>query len=586
MGRLDSLKNIKSKQGLAKLLGIKPSSLTYTLYILKTSSQYTSFPISKKSGGVRTITAPSDRLKLIQSKLSDYLQDCIEEINRGKTGSEKFQSTLSHGFARNKTIITNAMMHLHRKNVLNIDLKDFFDSFNFGRVRGFFIKNRNFELDPHVATVIAQIACHENKLPQGSPCSPVITNLICHALDIRLAKLASKHSCVYTRYADDITISTRERDFPAEIMAEEDGRYTPGKKLHGEIERAGFFINPDKTRIQYKDSRQDVTGLVVNKKPNVKKEYWRIVKSQCNELFKSGMFLEETDHDFEQGNVYRLEGKLNFIDQLDSFNRTRDKPPLVPDYKIEKHGHNTWTVLNGREKTFSRFLYYKYFYGNAEPTIICEGKTDNVYLKAAINTLVAGYPELAKAKTQAEPYKLLIRFFEYTKRTRFLLQLYGGTSYLNYFIGNYENKQSYYKAPKPKSPVILVLDNDSGCKDILNKVSKLNSSKYYKNGVESTQLKSADFIYVLRNLYIVLTPLGANDEDTAIEDLFDVAARRTVVSGKVFNPKDDKDLTKEYGKEIFARKVIQAQKTTINFSGLRPVLDRIVMSIRHYDTIQ
>jgi retron-type reverse transcriptase len=107
-------------------------------------------------------------------------------------------------------INTNTIVHLNQKNVPNIDLSNFFDSFNVGRVRGFFIKNRNFELHPDIATVIAQIACLDNKLPQGSPCSPVITNLITHSLDIRLASLAKKYSCSYSRYADDITISTRK----------------------------------------------------------------------------------------------------------------------------------------------------------------------------------------------------------------------------------------------------------------------------------------------------------------------------------------------------------------------------------------
>ncbi len=78
------------------------------------------------------------------------------------------------------------------KNVLNIDLNNFFDEFNFGRVRGFFIINNNFQLTPEVATTIAQIACYKNKLPQGSPASPVITNLITHILDVRLSRLAKK----------------------------------------------------------------------------------------------------------------------------------------------------------------------------------------------------------------------------------------------------------------------------------------------------------------------------------------------------------------------------------------------------------
>jgi RNA-directed DNA polymerase len=78
-------------------------------------------------------------------------------------------------------------------------------SFNFGRVRGFFISNNDFKLSPKVSTLIAQIACHQNELPQGSPCSPVITNLITHILDVRLTQQAKKYGCKYSRYVDDIT---------------------------------------------------------------------------------------------------------------------------------------------------------------------------------------------------------------------------------------------------------------------------------------------------------------------------------------------------------------------------------------------
>ncbi|WP_421183502.1 retron Ec67 family RNA-directed DNA polymerase/endonuclease [Aeromonas dhakensis] len=347
--------------------------------------------------------APSKNLKKLQSSLSNYLQDCIDEINSakpafsdkkkfiktdkdrvldGKTknfNEYKFISTLSHGFVRERSIITNALMHLNKRNVLNIDLKDFFESFNFGRVRGFFISNRNFCLDPDIATVIAQIACYDNKLPQGSPCSPVITNLISHILDIQLAALAKANSCVYSRYADDITFSTRERVFPSDIMSIEAGEYIVGRKLRGIIKRAGFSLNEKKTRIQFKDSRQDVTGLVVNKKPNVKSEYWRTVKSQCHSLFKNGNFTVKKGCDIVEGSISELEGRLNFIDQIDLYNRRRQQPKINPEIALCEPGINTRTLLNGREKTFSRFLYYCYFYANKKPMIICEGKTDNIY---------------------------------------------------------------------------------------------------------------------------------------------------------------------------------------------------------------
>ncbi|WP_429095557.1 reverse transcriptase domain-containing protein [Aeromonas media] len=228
MSKLQDLKKATTKPDLAHVLGVKPSVLTYCLYVLKTENQYTQFKIPKKTGGERVINAPTGKLKTIQSLLSNLLLDCLDEINhkafpKSQLAKETVknsevlkikcstalvkQPALSHGFERKRSIITNAMMHLGKKQVFNIDLEDFFGSFNFGRVRGFFIKNRNFELHPEIATVIAKIACHNDELPQGSPCSPVITNLITHALDIKLARMASKNSCIYTRYADDITFS-------------------------------------------------------------------------------------------------------------------------------------------------------------------------------------------------------------------------------------------------------------------------------------------------------------------------------------------------------------------------------------------
>jgi Reverse transcriptase (RNA-dependent DNA polymerase) len=85
-----------------------------------------------------------------------------------------------------------------------LDLKDFFPMFNFGRVRGVFIHNNNFKLNDKVATIIAQIASFENVLPQGSPCSPVIADLIAHLLDVRPVRLAKQHNLTYSRYADDL----------------------------------------------------------------------------------------------------------------------------------------------------------------------------------------------------------------------------------------------------------------------------------------------------------------------------------------------------------------------------------------------
>lgn len=588
MNKLGELKTITTKPELAKLLGVKPSTLTYSLYKVKPAIQYHQFEIPKRNGGKRVINAPTDKLKNLQSRLSNLLQDCIDEINEVKyPNPEVKRSRLAHGFIRERSIITNAMMHLNKNNVLNIDLNNFFDSFNFGRVRGFFIKNRNFELNPNIATVIAQIACYNNKLPQGSPCSPVITNLITHSLDIRLASLAKKHSCTYSRYADDITFSTRKSIFPTQIMRqEESGEYIAGKKLRSDITRAGFSINDKKTRIQYKDSRQDVTGLIVNKKPNVKKEYWRTVKSQCHSLFRTGTFFKKTSEGDIEGNINELEGSLNFIDQVDRYNRRRQKPPLNNVYKHANHRIDTTTLLSGREKTFSRFLYYRLFYGNITPTILCEGKTDNIYLKSAINVLATHYPTLARAKTKKAEYKLLIRFVEYSTRTRFLLQLHGGASYLCHFVRKFKEHYDFYKAPKPQQPIIMILDNDSGFNKLESELKKISTATAYPITSVENNFRNADIIHLMHNLYIVLTPRNSAGGCTDIESLFDDATRLKQYNGKCFNTAGSRDNENDLNKHSFATHVIKAQKNSINFDGLKSLLDRIVAAMTHYDSIK
>ncbi|EHV5552901.1 retron Ec67 family RNA-directed DNA polymerase/endonuclease [Vibrio vulnificus] len=617
MSRLKRLKSASTKPEFAKVLGIDAAFLTRCLYINKPENQYHQFSIPKKSGGERLINAPSEELKSLQKNLSILLLDCIDEINAEKYPDSQWskpklrkngdpdyaaevlkikipnaqvkQPSLSHGFVRERSILTNAMMHVGKKNVLNIDLESFFDSFNFGRVRGFFIKNANFNLDPHIATVIAQIACFDNKLPQGSPCSPVITNLISHTLDIRLASLAKKYNCTYTRYADDITFSTRKSEFPPQIMRQNESGYVPGRLLKSEIKRSGFSINSNKTRIQYKNSRQDVTGLVVNKKPNVKQEYWRLARAKCNQLFKTGKFTTIQDGNEIDGNLNELEGQLNFIDQVDHYNRMRQKTPLSTDYTHAKVGKNTKVILSGREKTFSNFLYYRLFCGNEKPTILCEGKTDNVYLKSAISELSKDYPQLAHRK--GDKYELLVRFVEYSKRSRFLLELFGGADYLRGFVDNFEKNMKLYDAITPKHPVIVFLDNDEGPQQVVNLLKSKNFQKKIEL-IPSTldkkeDIRKSEFIHVIKNLYVVFTPLAKDGGETDIEYFFDDKTRLMKhPNGKCFNTVKNRDSKNDLSKDAFATHIVKENKTKIDFNGLKPLLDSVVKVINHYDSLR
>ncbi|HBQ2641459.1 TPA: ribonuclease H, partial [Klebsiella pneumoniae] len=133
-------------------------------------------------------------------------------------------------------------------------------------------------------------ACYQGSLPQGSPCSPVITNLICNILDVRLAMLAKKLGCAYSRYADDITFSTNKKDIPEELALNVTDGVTLGRKLRNEIERAGFEINDSKTRLSFKPARHEVTGLTVNRFVNVDRRYSKKVRALAHRLYQTGSY--------------------------------------------------------------------------------------------------------------------------------------------------------------------------------------------------------------------------------------------------------------------------------------------------------
>ena len=179
----------------------------------------------------------------------------------------------------------------------------------------------------------------------------------------------------------------------------------------------------------------------------------------------------------------------------------------------------------------------------------------------------------------------LVSFIRYSRRTKFLLQLYGSSSYLEYFVKRFERQYQFYGVPKPTYPAIVLLDNDSGAKRILNWAASRPSTTVYPKKLKKADIKYAEFIRVVENLYIVLTPLDAG-KDTEIEDLFDPAVRNTKLNGKIFNSKKKHGEDKEYGKEIFANTVVYPNKSSINFGGFEPLLKRFVKAINHYRSLK
>jgi RNA-directed DNA polymerase len=577
MSQLLLLRGASTLQQVATLLQFQPKALAYILYKKPAPTKYSSFDISKRSGGVRKISAPSSDLRLLQQRLSDLLQNCVDEINE----TQKRKDDMAHGFKRHKSIITNAKKHHKRRYVFNIDLQDFFPSINFGRVRGFFIKDANFMLHPTVATILAQIACHDNTLPQGSPCSPVISNLIGHVLDIHLCKLASANGCTYSRYADDITFSTNKPVFPSDIAKLAQGaphEWGPGDKLTSTILQAGFAVNPQKTRMQYRNSRQSVTGLIVNRKVNVRAEYRKMVRSMAHELFKTGSFQRlwmlpdatgTPAPTMVDGTMSQLHGMLGHIDAIDCHN-------FDIESKVESRRQQARSALRSKEKLYRRFLMFKDFYSAPIPVIVCEGKTDNVYLSCAIKSLAMLFPKLAAISANNQ-IKLNVRILKTVNTsTGRVLQLEGGASFLKAFIEQYLIEIDKFKAPGMQQAVVLVVDNDSGGDDIYARISSLTKKKV---------AKAADYVHVAGNLYAVLTPLEPGANKSVIEDCFDDAVLKVQLGGKTFSHNNKADSSNHFGKHILSQ-YVRENAPKIDFNGFAELLNRISAAIEAHESKQ
>lgn len=575
MSHLAQLKSATTLKELAEILGVKPKALSYLLYKKNPARKYNIFSIPKRSGGARTIKAPYPDLKMLQRRLAKLLQDCLIELDH----KNNINKQISHGFKPGHSVITNASCHRKKQYVLNLDLSDFFGTINFGRIRGFLITNRNFELDPKIATVIAQIACHDNVLPQGSPCSPVISNMIGHLLDMRLMKLASDNGCKYSRYADDLTFSTNKKEFPTVIAktATDQNNWILGSHLRKIIEKTGFVINEKKTRMQYRNSRQDVTGLVVNKKINTFKEYRKIVRARVNRLINTGSYqlqtlIEEADGTIsivsKDGSLNQLNGMLSYIDSVNLYNKEKDLTVEESKKKTQPKA-----ILSSFEKTYRHFLIYKNFYSASTPTIICEGKTDNIYLKCAMKSLAKDYPQFHEATKTGGTLK--IKFFQRSATAERILALTGGTGEFVDFIKEYFVECRIIKAKGQSHPIILLVDNDEGVKALY---------AYLKNLTKKTIDRKDPFVYVGENLYIIPTPLTSTGGDTMIESFFEKSLLETELKGKKFNPgntlKFDPKL--HYSKAHFAEYVIRPNQNKINFEGFKVLLNSINEVIEDY----
>lgn len=260
-----------------RLAGIPYSLLAKLIY---PTPRYKSFHLVKKSGGVRIINAPRKKIKIIQQKTLELLQEHYQNVK-----------SPVHGFVKDKSIVTNAQQHIDKSFIFNIDLEDFFPSIHFGRIQGVFLK-KPFEFSHDIASVLAHICSKDRILPQGAPTSPIISNLICRRLDSDLQELARKYRATYTRYCDDITFSfsvNRLRDLPKQIVDLSVSQANPSTELLAIINKHDFKVNSGKVRLEGRSSRMQVTGLTVNEQPNVPRTFVHEIRGMLHAWERYGL---------------------------------------------------------------------------------------------------------------------------------------------------------------------------------------------------------------------------------------------------------------------------------------------------------
>lgn len=234
--------------------------LNYYAYHKK-EARYRTFQIPKRTRGeMRTIKAPDHGLLRLQR----LLLTCL-------TASFTTSHNASHGFVPGRSVLTNAQPHAGHRFVLNLDLRNFFANTHIGRIVAV-LQLPPFGLVKEAAYLIANLCCDQGCLPQGAPTSPLLTNAVCQRLDRHLHQLAARHRCTYTRYADDLTFSGNRPVFRSGFHQE----------LNAILAAEGYEQNEQKQRLQTPETRQEVTGVVVNERPNVPREYVRQIRAMLH----------------------------------------------------------------------------------------------------------------------------------------------------------------------------------------------------------------------------------------------------------------------------------------------------------------
>lgn len=261
-------------------------------------NNYKIHKIKKRNGKIRTIYEPSINLKIIQKNI---LHNILED---------RYISKYAKAYQKNISLKDNVEVHTNKDIILKLDIKDFFDSISYMQVYCKCFKEEYFPKT--IRTLLTNLTTYQGFLPQGAPTSAYISNIIMLDFDIIIGEYCQQNNISYTRYCDDMTFSGN--------IKKEDIIHIVEKELR----KMNLFLNKEKINLITKKSRQIVTGIVVNEKPQVNINYRKAIRQQIYYIKKYGLEshmkylkINETKEKY----LNKLLGKINFILQIDNTNK-------------------------------------------------------------------------------------------------------------------------------------------------------------------------------------------------------------------------------------------------------------------------
>lgn len=274
---------------------------------------YKVYKIKKQNGGFRKICEPNYNLKYIQKKILENI------LNNKRT------SIYATAYKKNTSIIDNALPHINKEKILKLDITNFFDNIDLNLI---YISCFSIAYFPsEVGYLLAYLCSYQNHLAQGAVTSPYICNLVLLEFDNEIGSICKDKNISYTRYADDLTFSG---DFDEiEII----------NLVKKRLAQMNLYLNKSKTKSLYKHQKQYVTGLVINEKLNIDRNYKKKIRQEVYYITKFGIsnhLLNQKINLNSKLYIDSLIGKINYCLSVDKNNNEFKKYKKVL-YKIQKN---------------------------------------------------------------------------------------------------------------------------------------------------------------------------------------------------------------------------------------------------------